>query len=600
MSVDDFGLSMPLEELRARYEHERNKRLRSDGNGQYREIKGDADFDRDPYCEPLVRDAIVEETDAVIVGAGFGGMLTAVGLVKEGIRSFRMIDKAGDFGGTWYWNRYPGCMCDVESYTYLPLLEDTGYMPTERYASAEEIFGYCQLIGRQFDLYPHALFQTEITDAVWDDTTSRWTITSSRGDRLSARFLVTAGGILHKAKLPRIEGIEDFAGKKFHAARWDYSYTGGSCTLPLDKLADKRVAIIGTGATAVQAVPRLAAGAQELFIFQRTPSAVGVRDNRPTDEAAFRAMASKPGWQWERIVNFTDTVTGNMPEVDLVQDGWTHVMRVNTSAGAPGTPEALELEIDDLRLMDSLRARVDEIVQDKEVAEKLKPWYGKTCKRICFHDDYLPAFNRSNVHLVDTDGRGVDRITRDGVVVDGVEYPVDCIVFASGFDLGTTLDQALHFDPVGRNDLKLSERWKNGAYTMHGIFSGEFPNLMQISLVQGAFGTNHVHFLTYAGTHIAWTIGRCLERGIATIEPTPEAEEEWLMKLYGTIPAGGQDYIARCTPGYQNGEQAEMQASAARNLLWIGSCVGYGRELEEWRALGSMPGAKIVKVGEPA
>jgi cation diffusion facilitator CzcD-associated flavoprotein CzcO len=596
MTTNDHGLSMPIEELRARYEAERNKRLRPEGEGQYREIKGDEDFDRDPYCEPLVREPIVEETDAVIVGAGFGGMLTAVGLTKEGVRNFRMIDKAGDFGGTWYWNRYPGCMCDVESYTYLPLLEETGYMPTERYASAEEIFGYCQLIGRQFDLYPHALFQTEVVDAVWDESADRWQITTNRGDKLSARFVVTAGGILHKAKLPRIEGIETFEGKKFHTARWDYDYTGGSCTQPLDKLADKRVAIIGTGATAVQSVPKLAASAKELYVFQRTPSAVGVRDNRPTDEAWFREMASKPGWQWERIVNFTQSVTGNQPEVDLVQDGWTDVMWVNTSAGAPGTPEALELEIEDFKLMDRLRARVDEVIGDPALAEKLKPWYAKTCKRICFHDDYLPAFNRPNVHLVDTEGRGVDRITPNGVMVDGTEYEVDCIIFASGFDLGRETYQALEFDPVGRSGLKLSERWKNGAYTIHGILSAEFPNLMQVSIVQGAFGTNHVHFLTYAGRHIAWTIAHCLAEDVATIEPTAEAEEEWLMKLYGTVPAGAQAYTASCTPGYMNKEQEEMSPAAARNLLWMGSCVGYGNQLEEWRK-SNLPGAKVVKAG---
>jgi len=466
-------------------------------------------------------------------------------------------------------------------------------MPTERYASAEEIFGYCQLFGRHFDLYPHALFQTEITAAEWNEDTKRWLVTSSRGDKLTARFVVTAGGILHKAKLPRIPGIHDFAGKKFHAARWDYDYTGGSCTTPLDKLADKRVAIIGTGATSVQAVPRLAASAKELFVFQRTPSAVGVRDNRATDPEWFRQIASKPGWQWERIVNFTQCVTGNKPEVDLVQDGWTKVMWEDTSAGAPETPERLEAELSDLRLMDEMRARIDEIIEDPELAEKLKPWYGKTCKRICFHDDYLPAFNRPNVHLVDTDGHGVDAITRDGVVFGGVEYPVDCIIFASGFDLGRQPDQALHFDPVGRAGLKLSERWADGAYSLHGILSAEFPNLMQISIVQGAYGTNHVHFLTYAGQNIAWTIAQCLGRDVVSIEPTNEAEEAWLMKLYGTVPAGAQVYTEACTPSYANGEQAEMTAAAARNLLWVGSCVGYGEQLEQWRDAG-MPGVTLV------
>jgi cation diffusion facilitator CzcD-associated flavoprotein CzcO len=532
-----------------------------------------------------------------VVGGGFGGMISAIELTELGITDFRIVEKAGDFGGTWYWNRYPGCMCDVESYTYLPRLEETGYMPKDRYAKAPEIFAYCQLLGRHYDLYDKALFQTEITSAEWDDGAGRWRIGTTRGDQITARFLIVAGGILHKAKLPGIPGIEDFEGHAFHTSRWDYDYTGGSPTEPMDQLAGKRVAIIGTGATAVQAVPKLAAAADELFVFQRTPAAVGFRGDRPTDAEWFQSL--EPGWQAERVRNFTESVTGAQPEVDLVDDGWTETMWVNTQAVGETPEEAERLERIDFEVMESIRQRVDEIVEDPEVAAKLKAYWGKHCKRICFHDEYLPTFNRPNVHLVDTDGRGVERITADGVVANGVEHRVDCIVFASGFEVTTDLDHRLGFDPVGRAGLALSERWAEGARTLHGVLSHEFPNLLIISLVQGGFGTNFVHFLSESARHCAEIVATCEERGIATIEATPEAEEDWLMVLYGAA-AGAAEYSAVCTPGYYNSEQQEPDAKAARNLVYAGSLLDYAGHLQRWRASGDLPGAKVVTASADA
>jgi len=585
----------PLEAARERYRQERAKRLRSDGMEQFQELRGDlAEFDRDPFADPgFSRDPIERDVDVIIVGAGFAGMLTAARLLDRGVDEFLIIDKAGDFGGTWYWNRYPGCMCDVESYTYLPLLEETGYMPTMKYAGAAEIFAYSQRIGEHFGLYPKALFQTEVDTATWDEELGRWVVHTSRGDQLRGRFLVTAGGILSKAKLPGIPGIEDFAGDTFHTSRWDYEVTGGGPTEPMNRLSDRRVGIIGTGATSVQVVPQLARTAQEVFVFQRTPSAVGVRDNGPTDEAWFRSL--QPGWQAERIRNFTEAVTGKHPDRNLVADGWTEVMWDDTQS-AGSTPEQVEaLERSDFETMEAIRRRVDEVVEDPATAEALKPWYGKHCKRVCFHDEYLPAFNRDNVHLVDTEGRGVDRVTPGGVVVDGTEYPLDVLIFASGFEVTTDLNQRLGFDPVGRNGVAMSERWHDGAHTLHGVLSAEFPNMCMISIVQAGFGTNFLHFLSESASHVSWIISSCIDQGIRTIEATPEAEEEWHGVLIGeAMKIAG--YSISCTPGYYNSEQGN-NPKARRNLTYTGSLVDYVDHLERWRAQPGFPGARVVPEG---
>ena len=584
--------SPSIDELRERYRREQQKRIRPDGMAQWREL--DEELDRDPFVEPgFTRDPIVEETTVVIVGGGFAGMLTAIDLGKHGITDIRIIEKAGDFGGTWYWNRYPGCMCDVESYTYLPLLEETGFMPTERYSSATEIFEYSKLMARTFDLYPKALFQTDVTGAEWDADSRRWQVTTSRGDHLSTRFFVLAGGILHKAKLPGIDGIEDFAGKAFHTSRWDYGYTGGSPTEPMDHLADKRVGIIGTGATAVQVVPQIARVAKELYVFQRTPGAVGVRNQQPTDVEWFESL--KPGWQHERIVNFTQAVTGAQPEVDLVHDGWTELLWVDTQS-ASSAEEAAELERSDFESMEAIRRRVDEIVEDPETAEKLKPYWGKHCKRVCFHDDYLPAFNRPNVHLVDTNGQGVDRCTERGPVVDGVEYPVDLLIYASGFEVTTALHHRLGFDPKGRDGVSLSERWAKGAHTLHGVLASGFPNLLLISLVQGGFGTNFSHLLSESARHVATIIEACTEQGIVEIEPEEDAEEEWLQILLG-VGMGNARYFQACTPSFYNSEQQAIDGRAARNLTYTGSLLDYVGYLERWREAPDFTGGKVVRTG---
>ena len=583
---------LSLEEAREKYRIEREKRLRADGIRQYKELKGDyEEFDRDPYVEPgFTRDAIVEEVDVVIVGGGFGGMIEAANLTKAGITNFRIIEKAGDFGGTWYWNRYPNAACDVESYVYLPLLEDTGYMPTEKYAKAPEIFAYCQLLGRTFDLYRGALFQTEVEDMRWDESTKRWNVMTSRSDVLSAKFIVIAGGVLHKAKLPGIPGIETYAGRAFHTSRWDYSYTGGSSQTLMEKLADKRVGIIGTGATAVQVVPKLAEAAKELFVFQRTAACVGVRNNKPTDPEWFKSL--KPGWQAERTRNFTQAVTGAQPDVDMIDDEWTKMNWVDTRKLPENDDEALELERIDFENMERVRQRIADVIEDPATAELMMPWYSQSCKRPCFHDEYLPAFNRPNVHLVDTDGKGVNEINERGVIVNGVEYPVDLLIFASGFEVTTGYTHRLGFDPKGRDGISLSEAWVEGPATLHGVLSNGFPNMFMISTVQGAQATNFVHSITETAQHVAFLIEQCVKGNYATIEPETAAQENWFETLFAQL-WGIARYNATCTPGYLNSEGGGDMRSA-RAIAWMTSVLGFAEYVENWRKQGDLAGLVLT------
>jgi cation diffusion facilitator CzcD-associated flavoprotein CzcO len=324
---------------------------------------------------------------------------------------------------------------------------------------------------------------------------------------------------------------------------------------------------------------------------------VGVRDQRPTDVAWFESL--EPGWQQERIVNFTQAVTGAQPEVDLVADGWTEVMWVDTQSSPDTEEEAEALERADFEVMEMIRRRVDQIVEDPVTAEKLKPYWGKHCKRVTFHDEYLPAFNRPNVHLVDTDGRGVDSMTRRGPVVDGVEYPVDLLIYASGFEVTTDLHQRLGFDPVGRDGVALSERWAKGAHTLHGVLASGFPNLLLISLVQGGFGTNFSHLLSESAKHVAHIVEACVERGIAVIESEESAEDEWLSVLLGVGMANARYFMA-CTPSFYNSEQQAIDSRAARNLTYTGSLLDYVGYLERWRDQPDFTGVTVQLLEDPA
>jgi len=585
------------EALRRKYREERAKRLRPDGNDQYLRLSGQlAQYLDDPHTPRVEREPVTDHVTVAFIGGGFAGLVTGARLKEAGIDDVRIIDKAGDFGGTWYWNRYPGAQCDTASFVYMPLLEETNYMPTEKYARGPEILQHCQRIGKHYGLYDHALFHTEVVDLVWDDATARWTVRTDRGDRFTAQFLAMGTGPLHVPKLPGIAGITSFRGHSFHTSRWDYYYTGGDPTAaPMDKLADKRVAIIGTGATAVQCVPHLARAAGELYVFQRTPSSVDVRDNRPTDPAWFAEMAT-PGWQQRWLENFTANQTGAMAEEDLVMDGWTDLARRIRSKIMALPPEDMTpakmmeaFEDSDFAKMEEIRARVDSVVEDVQTAQALKAWYRQLCKRPCFHDEYLQAFNLPHTYLVDTDGKGVERITETGVVAAGTHYEVDCIIYASGFEVGTAFTRRAGFDLTGRNGVKLSEHWADGMRTLHGIHVHGFPNAFLVQPTQGAnLISNIPHNLTEAGQTIATVVSHLVANGYERVEVTETAEDGWVDLLLsgGGMMLGSPD----CTPGYYNNEGQDAGPRARLNVGYPQGAMAYFRFIDEWRRSGTFEG----------
>ena len=582
--------------LRAKYRAERDKRLRADGNEQYVEVVGDfARYLGDPYSAPIEREPLADTVEVAIIGGGFGGLLAGARLRQAGIDDLRVIEKGGDFGGTWYWNRYPGAACDVESYIYLPLLEELGYVPTEKYAKAPEILAHSRAIGEHFDLYRNACFQTEVTEMRWDDAEGRWIISTNRGDRMRARFVCMANGPLHRPKLPGIAGIESFRGHTFHTSRWDYAYTGGSSEGGLDRLADKRVGVIGTGATAVQCVPHLGAAAEHLYVFQRTPSSIDVRDNRPTDPAW--AASLEPGWQKRRMENFNNLVSGVFEPEDLVNDGWTDIigkLLIMVRRGAADlTPDGIAntVELADFEKMEQIRARVDAIVADPRTAEALKPYYRQFCKRPCFHDEYLDTFNRPNVTLVDTQGRGVEQVTERGVVVDGTEYELDCLIYATGFEVGTDYTRRSGYELVGRDGLTLSEKWAEGAATLHGMHSRGFPNCFIFSNIQSGFTVNFPHLLDEQSRHLAYVLAHAAEHGVERIEASEAAEAAWVQTIVD-LAANNMKFLEACTPGYYNNEGKPGDRST-RNSSYGAGAIAFIKVLEDWRADGTLAGLEL-------
>ncbi len=585
--------------LRARYRAERDKRLRSDGNNQYLEATGRyAHLLDDPYTRVTPRDALNIDVQVLVVGAGFGGLVTAARLRQAGVSDIRIVDKAGDVGGVWYWNRYPGAMCDTAAMVYLPLLEETGTVPSAKYVPAPEIQAHARRIATTFDLYRDALLSTDVKSIVWDESLARYIVHTDRGDVLRAKYVCASTGPLHRPKLPGIPGIHTFAGHTFHTSRWDYAYTGGDPTGALmTGLAEKRVGIIGTGATAVQCIPHLSRAAGALYVFQRTPSSIDVRNNQPIDPQWFAGLET--GWQRKWMSNFTVLQTLGFAEDDFVKDGWTDIsirirnrMARMVQAGAELGPSTLlqAYEESDDEKMSEIRSRVDSIVQDQRTAEALKPWYRQLCKRPCFHDEYLQSFNNPNTHLVDTDGKGVEQIDEHGVWVGGEHYPLDCLVIASGFEVGTSYTRRSGFDIAGRHGAVLSEYWSRGMRSLHGIHVHGFPNFFVIGFTQGANQIANVpQNYVENGLAIADVIAHAEATGARQIEPTLVAENDWLTFI--TSNQRGLRGNPDCTPGYYNNEgQPISQSDMFNGSGHPGGPVAFFEFLDAWRQTGEFAG----------
>jgi len=593
------NLGFDPDALRERYRMERDKRLRDDANDQYVEVAGKyAHYVEDPYVPKVEREPLTDEVNVVIIGGGFGGLLAGARLREAGVTGIRIVEAGGDFGGTWYWNRYPGAQCDIESYCYLTLLEELDYIPKEKYSYAPEIYEHSQRIAEAYNLYEDACFQTRVTEMRWDEEEARWTISTDRGDAMRPRFVIMATGPLNRPKLPAIRGIDDFEGHTFHTSRWDYDYTGGDHNGNLHKLSDKRVAVIGTGATTVQAVPYVGAYAKHLYTFQRTPSSVDVRGNEPTDREW--ADSLKPGWQRARRENFNDMVIGRPVKEDLVNDGWTDIFRTLASL-VPKDPDkaispeeiAALAELADFKKMNGIRARVDQHVSDNETSEALKPWYRQFCKRPCFNDEYLPTFERPNVTLVDTSAtKGVEQITKNAIVTGGETYEVDCIIYATGFEVGTEYTRRAGYEIYGRDGQTLTDYWADGLRTLHGFASHGFPNCFQVGFSQNGFSVNLTSVLDDQARHVAYVINEIMERGARFAHPTEEAEAEWVATIR-KLAVGNTEFFEACTPGYYNNEG---NVSARRGLgaeAYAPGANAFNKVITAWREEGGLEGLEL-------
>ena len=629
MAANKEDLNFDPDLLRDKYREERDKRLRQDGNEQYQQVEGDFTyFVEDPYVDKKIeREAIEDEIEVAIIGGGFGGILAAARLKESGIDNFKIFEKGGDFGGTWYWNRYPGASCDIESYIYFPLLEQTKFIPKQKYTNAPETLEYIGVIAKKYGLKERAIFQTEITKVSWSDEKKLWNISTNKGDSINAKFVVHSNGPLNRPKLPAIKGIDKYQGHTFHTSRWDYKFTGGNSKGNLNGLKDKKVAIIGTGATAVQCIPHLGEAAQELFVFQRTPSSIDERNNKDTDENWFESL--KPGWHEKRRENFEGFLTGSLQKEDLVNDGWTEIFRTILGSIRNSAPSKLrftywaasaifsknfyrlgfkdymmekfvnyvgkenlsnQVEMVDFAKMEKIRARANEVVKDPETAESLKPYYRQFCKRPCFHDEYLKTYNRENVTLIDTNGKGLEKITEKGIYFDGKEYEVDCIIFATGFEVGTDYTRRSGYEIYGKQGLTLSEKWKDGLSSLHGMHCRGFPNTFFFGPAQGGFTANYTHSLDEQSIHLSYILKTMKEKKLNVVEASQESEEKWVETIINKA-RDMQAFQESCTPGYYNNEG--KLNTAPQNNVYGGGSLEFFKIMNKWRKKGKLEGLEM-------
>ncbi len=492
------------------------------GAADYMAMEGEfSTYLEDVYsADPVPRDALTDECEILVVGAGFAGLLLWHKLSQAGFTDVRFCEKGGDVGGTWYWNRYPGIACDVESYSYFPLLEEMGYFPSMKFASGFEIFEYCQKMAEKFGFYDRCLFHTTVEKTEWDEDAGRWIVYTNRGDAMRARYLIQANGILTTPKLARIEGMETFQGESFHTSRWRYDVA----------LDGKRVGIIGTGATAVQVIPELAKVAAELHVFQRTPSTIDVRDQRETKQEEIDEWSHEPGWaraRRKRFARISEGRTAIQANDDYLAGRVADFRKRKKHTTKLTREERVQKQLNtNFRIMEQIRARVDTIVEDPKTAAALKPYYPYGCKRPTFHDEYLPAFNKPHVHLVDTAPAGVSQISESGVVHDGVEYPLDVLIYATGFQW---MASGLFNTTLGRDGRTIQETWDaEGTKTFLGIHARGFPNLFIVTGPQGGGGSfNFTDAIDAHGDYIVWMLSTMRDQGKTIVDIHSQPQEEY-------------------------------------------------------------------------
>ncbi|KAK4645781.1 hypothetical protein QC761_204590 [Podospora bellae-mahoneyi] len=642
---DMAAMQAKFASIQQKYTEEASKRFRSDGLAQYVDLQYAKDarihsLGKDPWVDhaalnaktPAVKDG--GRYKFVILGGGYGGLITAVKLIEAGLVNgpddLRIIEAGGGYGGTWYWNRYPGLHCDVESYIYMPLLEETGYVPKLKYATGLELREHAERIATKWDLHDKALFRSEVTDCRWSDEEEVWNVAvmenrgPEEGERklnIQANYFFVLSGVLTIPHVPKVPGLENLGGSMFHTSRWDYGTTGGSQEdQNLTGLEGKRVGIIGTGATAIQVVPKLAKFAKEVYVFQRTPSSVSWRGQKETDLEEWKTkIANKKGWQRERRYNWVTYLNNCAPpeQVNMVGCGWTEAPAYCAIIGSPNfgiiepTPEKIGEHVGGLLMLDlpraeKARARIDEIVKDPETAKALKPWYPVWCKRPTFSDEYLQAFNLPHVHLVDTDGKGIDSATSTGLVVQKKEYPLDILVLSTGYRSpaygGLNPAKRTGINVFGRGGKSFDDKWDaQGASTLHGVISRGFPNLFFGPTAQFGQSPNNTETLDIAAEHMTHFIKKAEEKvgGLAVIDPTVEAEEGWAMEAVKR--AANLAALSVCTPGYTtsegefnkpNQDPAEMMKSA-RMGIWSEGILSFMKVLEEYRA-GDLVGVDVT------
>ncbi len=593
-----------IDTLRDKYLHERDKRLRPEGSKQYLELKDDfAEFSEvDPHTPVTPRTPIDENIEVAVLGGGIAGLLAGAYLKKSGVDDVHVIEMGGDFGGVWYWNRFPGIQCDNDAYCYIPMLEELDFMPSKKFADGAEIYEHCRRIAKHFGLYDGAIFSTQVRTVRWDDSIKRWRLQTNRGDDIRARFVVMTQGSYNRPKLPGIPGLKDFKGHVFHSARWDYDYTGGDANGRLHRLADKRVALVGTGATGVQLVPHLGRDAQHLYVCQRTPSSVDERGNEPTNPEWVKSL--KPGWQAERKRNFHrwSPFEGVVFDAaDQVCDFWTELGRNMTARiAASDDPASLGIEQimaireeEDYKIMERLRRLIADVVEDPDTAEALKPYYRFLCKRPCSSDEYLPTFNNPNVTLIDvSESKGVERLTENGIVANGVEYEVDCVIFASGFEISTEISRRYAMEAIeGRDGLSLFDHWRDNYKTLHGMTTRGFPNQFHTGFLQGGVSANTTAMFEQQAEHIAYIISEAINRGVTTVEPSQEGQDNWVTTIR-ELAIDNSAFEVTCTPGYYNNEGGGG-GEGIRSFLgepYSAGFYAFDDLLKEWRAKGDLDG----------